>query len=178
MKNTAKGFTLIELLVIVLIIGILTSVALPQYQKAVAKTRIISGLPLARGLKTALDEYYLANGNFTAVYENLILDVPPNYTDKDGNAYSKVLAGTELYYNAGRAGQQMYKIQTGGVVQYQYLLPIGKTINIYFHSSYATADDGAYKGRIYCTGQNNASAATAYCLAIGGVKDGNKYFLN
>lgn len=56
-----KGFTLIELLVVVLIIGILSSVALPQYQRAVKKARAAEAWTNLKTLSIAVNEWCLAN---------------------------------------------------------------------------------------------------------------------
>ena len=71
-----KGFTLIELLVVVLIIGILTAIALPQYEKAVNKTRTMTLLPLLRSISDAEQRYYMANGTYTLSFSDLDIAMP------------------------------------------------------------------------------------------------------
>lgn len=63
-NHNKKGFTLIELLVVVLIIGILTAVALPQYQRAVEKSRATEAVINLRALSQALELYHMATGSY------------------------------------------------------------------------------------------------------------------
>ncbi len=69
--NKNAGFTLIELLVVVLIIGILSAVALPQYEMAVEKARFTQAVSAQRALINAEQIYFMANGSYTSKLEDL-----------------------------------------------------------------------------------------------------------
>lgn len=82
LRKGMAGFTLIELLVVVLIIGILASVAMPQYNKAVEKSRATQALAILKSLYAAQEAYYMANGSYATSFDELDLSVPWTGTTK------------------------------------------------------------------------------------------------
>ncbi len=93
-NNARRGFTLIELLVVVLIIGILAAVALPQYQKAVAKSRFASLKPIAKAVKDAQEIYYNQEGSYTTTPTALDIQIPADaqveMVNEEGHAFVRV----------------------------------------------------------------------------------------
>ena len=89
---SSAGFTLMELLIVVLIIGILSSIALPQYQKAVEKTRAQEALINLRTLANAEKIYELANGTKTNELDKLDI----NLTGKEQN--NQIITNNFTYY--------------------------------------------------------------------------------
>lgn len=98
-----KAFTLIELLVVVLIIGILASIALPQYQKAVEKSKAMTMISLIKPIAQAAELYYINNGTAPTNFDTLDVSLSPEQKEKLACANVRTCEnedfGIELYTN-------------------------------------------------------------------------------
>src|ERR1700678_2822286 len=72
MKNKNKGFTLVEIMIVVVIIGLLASMAIPAFQKVRTNSQDKAVLNNARQLSAASDQYYLENGVSSVILSDLL----------------------------------------------------------------------------------------------------------
>ena len=76
MKNRSirsnKGFTLVEIMIVVVIIGLLATMAIPAFQKVRASSQDKTVLNNARQLSAAADQYFLENGVSAVPSVNLV----------------------------------------------------------------------------------------------------------
>ena len=107
-KKFTTGFTLIEILVVVLIVGILAAVALPQYKIVVGKTQFNTLKIIARNIQDSVQRYYLLH----STYVNYSLDIekPKDITclvwkeeDSDMIRCGKQIFGIDMYYYIRRS---------------------------------------------------------------------------
>ncbi len=146
-RGAYKGFTLIELLVVVLIIGILAAVAVPQYQKAVLKSRTAQLLTLARHFKDVCTVDLLAGGTCAKLQDIGFEYEIADYTyDESADLEAGSINGFPIDHRT--SSFSAYDTQSD-------------------LSVYATAE----KNGIYCIAINHAPDIEKVCESMGGQKD-------
>ena len=79
-----SAFTLAELLVVVLILGVLAALALPQYQVAVATSRLSTVMNVTRALKEAQELRLMRFGSYSDSLGDIASALPEDCVDQGG----------------------------------------------------------------------------------------------
>ncbi len=159
-----EGFTLIELLVVVLIIGILAAVAVPQYQVAVAKSRLTQALVMLKSIKDAQQVFFVTNSYYAPTLEELNIDLPGCTLDTEESTQSGTI--TDNFYSCPNDIQFLIHVNTANPqdlnTTYAFLFALEKDtkkLAVEYHLN---------KLIRYC--QSNFSAGQKACQSFGGTQ--------
>ena len=104
-RANVSGFTLLELLVVVIIVGILATVAIPSFTRAMERSRQTEATSFLDTLKTAEEAYNQENRIYTGNFADLMVEQPLDTDEKRYFKYS--LASSDSTHYTGTATRKL-----------------------------------------------------------------------
>lgn len=94
--RTQKGFTLVEILIVVVILGILAAIVIPQFSEASTEAKISSSLSSLQTLRSQISLYKIQHNDTPPALETFAEQME-RYSDADGTTTSKTKTTTCIY---------------------------------------------------------------------------------
>jgi type IV pilus assembly protein PilE len=94
MRKSMRGVTLMELMVVVVIIGVLTAIAYPNYRQYAARAKRNEARAALLQIATNQEKFYLQNNTYTEDLTRLGFPTTPTYTTDTGSYLVRVNPGT------------------------------------------------------------------------------------
>ena len=168
MKNSKKfkrGFSLLELLVVILIIGILAAIALPQYNMAVMKSRFAVLMDMVRVMNDAEERYYMVHDKYSDTYEGLDMDLSGCTLSDDKKKCNYTWGNCEINTYSGAGRLDCYN-NTSLKNAYAQYLKQGSYAH-YGRACIASTMDVNDKYNRLCKNMGTVSTWSDYCYGIG-----------
>ena len=91
-NKTQSGFTLIDLIIAVAVLGILVSIAMPNYQSYVVRAKVSEGLSMMSESKTRIARHYVVHGELPQSFADL------GFGEAEGSAHGGDSSSFESVY--------------------------------------------------------------------------------
>ena len=168
MKNK-KAFTLTELLFVVVIVGVLTAVAVPQYQKMIERTRAMNAYAIMESIREAVDNYRVGTQNpvIGDLREWLDIEYPVFKCNKDNYTQEEKYNGTcgqGFIYKATAYDADTYSISAErfGIGSQGFNGGNGYTLSYSIGSTLKPVPESYKKWTFYCGSQPFCKDLPAY----------------
>ena len=133
----------------------MAAIAFPQYQKAVLKSRLHTGIPIVASLYQAQQSYFLAHGDYATDIDSLDLSIPidDSCTKEESNSYSRYAC------SFGRIGI--------GNSNIMYRDPSENLQYVYYFKDHVSGKITFTAGTRYCFAIGEAKNAVSICQQMG-----------